>query len=307
LENEVDPTKAASIPNQLQAIRNEFAKKKREEEERRRREETARMAKENAKIRYRNDVTDDYTMQFNGLVNKSINELTDMDKQITLDNYEIIFDGIKNYSCEFPDGWFQRVVSGAHRPAELSPEECRTIQANVMAGLVKRFSEQYPFEVQPTRDDILDRMPSKKIELQRIASASAAEAARLKAEMEAKEREEAARKEQERLDKEKQEAEAAKLAAQKQEMDGLFGMKEWATPTAYQPKTQVKKRVVVRTPEDIMAIVAFWFSQEGCGKTVEELTKDFKKQITYVNTVANSKDNPVFISNLQYEDDVKAK
>jgi hypothetical protein len=175
-----------------------------------------------------------------------------------------------------------------------------------MACLVKRFSEQYPFEVQSTRDDILDRMPSKKIELQRIAKASAEEAARLKAEMEAKERAEAARKEQERLEKEKQEAEAAKLAAQKQEMDGLFGMPV-ATPAGYQPKTQVKKKVVVQSPEDIMAIVAFWWSQEGCGKTVEELSKEFKKQITFANAAANSKDNPMFIANVRYEDEVKAK
>lgn len=97
------------------------------------------------------------------------------------------------------------------------------------------------FEVQSTRDDILDRMPSKKKELERIAKASAEEVARIKAEMEAKERAEAARKEKERAEREKQEAAAKQLAAKKQEMDGLFGA-QVATPVAYQPKTQVKKR-----------------------------------------------------------------
>lgn len=306
MENDVDPAKASTIPCQLQDIRNEYTRKKHEEEELRRREEAARMAREAAKVRYRTDVEEDYAVQFNSVVNKSINDLTDMDKQITLDNYEIIYDGIKNFKSELPDGWFQSVTSGAHRPAELSPEECRAIQANVMAGLVNRFKEQFAFEVQSTRDDILDRMPSKKIELQRMVKASAEEAARIKAEMEAKERAEAARKEQERMEKERREAEAAKLANQKQEMDNLFGM-QMTAPADYQPKTQVKKKVVVQSPEDIMAIVAFWWSQEGCGKTVAELSKEFKKQITYANTAANSKDNPVFISNLRYEDDVKAK
>ncbi len=121
MENDVDPTKADSIPNQLQAHRNAYAKKKHEEEERRRREEAARQAKENAKIRYRADVNDDYVSQFNALVNKSINELTDMDKQISLDNYEIVYDGIKNFSCELPATWCQTVISGAHRPVELTP------------------------------------------------------------------------------------------------------------------------------------------------------------------------------------------
>lgn len=306
MENDVDPSKANSIPNQLQAYRNAFAKKKHEEEERRRREEAARQAKENAKVRYRAEVEDDYVKQFNALVNKSINELTDMDKLLTLDNYEIIYDGVKEYICELPETWCQTVISGAYRPSELTPEECRAIQANVMAGLVNRFKEQFPFEVQSTRDDILDRLPSKKKELERIAKSSAEEAAKIKAQMEAKEREEAARKEAERKEREKTEATAAQLAAQKQEMDGLFGMPV-AAPASYQPKTQVKKKVVVETAEDIMKVVAFWWSQVGCTLTMEELCKEFKKQITYANTAANYKDAPMFISDVNYVDDVKAK
>ena len=229
-----------------------------------------------------------------------------MDKQLTLDNYEIIFDGIKEYSCEMPETWCQTVISGAHRPAELTPDECRKIQTNVMTGLANRFKEQFPFEVQSTRDDIFDRLPSKKKELERIAKSSAEEAAKIKADMEAKERAEAARKEAERLEREKQEAAAAKLAAEKQQMDGLFGM-PIATPATYQPKTQVKKEVVISSAEDVMKVVAFWFSQEGCTKTVEELSKEFKKQITFANKAANSKDAPMFIADVQYKDEVKAK
>lgn len=306
MENDVDPSKVDSIPYQLQQQRNAFAKKKHEEEERRRREEAARQAKENAKVRYRAEVEDDYVKQFNALVNKSINELTDMDKQLTLDNYEIIFDGVNEYNCELPETWCQTVISAAHRPAELTPDECRAIQASVMAGLTNRFKEQFPFEVQSIRDDIFDRLPSKKKELERIAKASAEEAAKIKADMEAKEREEAARKEAERIEREKQEAAAAKLAAEKQQMDGLFGM-PIATPATYQPKTQVKKEVVISSVEDVMKVVAFWFSQEGCTKTVEELSKEFKKQITFANKAANSKDAPMFIADVQYKDEVKAK
>lgn len=306
MENDVDPSKANSIPGQLQAHRNAFAKKKHEEEERRRREEAARQAKENAKVRYRSDVEEDYVKQFNALVNKSINELTDMDKLLTLDNYEVIYDGVKEYICELPETWCQTVISGAYRPTELTPEECRAIQANVMAGLVTRFNEQFPFEVQSVRDDILDRLPSKKKELERIAKASAEEAAKIKADMEAKEREEAARKEAERKEREKQEATAAQLSAQKQEMDGLFGLPV-AAPASYQPKTQVKKKVVVETADDIMKVVAFWWSQVGCTLSMEELCKEFKKQLTYANTAANSRDSQTLIDGLCYVDDVKAK
>ncbi len=305
-ENGIDPAKAGTVPYQIQQHRNAYARKKHEEEQRRQREEAARLAKETAKVRYRAEVEDDYVRQFNALVNKSVNDLTDMDKQLTLDNYDTILDGIRNFRCELPDTWCRTVTSGAHRPAELTPDECRAIQANVMAGLAGRFNEQFAFEVSGTRDDILDRMPSKKRELERIAKASAEEAARIKAEMEAKERAEAARKEAERLEREKQEAAASRLAADKQEMDGLFGMPVAAT-AAHQPKTQVKKKVVIETAEDIMKVVAFWMSRHGCTLSVGELAKEFKKQINFVNAAANSKDNPVFITDVRYEDEVKAK
>lgn len=306
MESEIDPARTDSIPGQLLAARNAYAQKKLQEEQRRQRQEAARLAKENAKVRYRADVEDDYVRQFNALVDKHINELTDLDKQTTLDNYNVVYDGIKNFKCELPSDWCQTVGSGALRPAELTPDECCAIQANVMAGLVSRFTEQFTFEVAGTRDDILDRLPSKKKELERIAKASAEDAARIKAEMEAKERAEAARKEAERLEREKQEAAAAKLSSEKQEMDGLFGMPV-ATPATYQPKTSVKKKAVVETADDIMAIVAFWWSQVGCNLSVGDLQKEFKKQINFANTAANSKDNPMFITNVRYEDEVKAK
>lgn len=306
LEGEVDPAKPESIPGQLQAARNDFARKKLEEEQRRRREEEARAAREAAKKTYRAAVEKDCINQFNALVNNSVNNLTDMDKDVTLGNYELMYDCIRDYGCELPETWCRTVISGAPRPAALTPDECRAIQANVMAGLAERFKEQFQFEVQSVRDDILDRLPSKKKELERMAKASAEEAERIKAEMEAKEREEAARKEAERKEREKQEAAAAQLAAQKQEMDGLFGMPV-AAPASYQPKTQVRKKVVVETPDDIMKVVAFWWSQVGCTLTVDELRKEFRKQITYANTAANSKDNPVTISDIRYEDDVKAR
>lgn len=305
LENEINIDKADTIPNKIQQLCNKWAAVKHEEEQRRQRAEAARLAKENAKTRYRTDVEDDYVAQFNALVDKSINELSAIDKQITLDNYSISYDRIKNYDCELPASWCQTVTSSALRPAELSPDECQAIQANVMAGLVNRFKEQYPFEVASTRDEILDRLPSKKKELGRIAKASAEEAARIKAEMEAKERAEAARKEEERREREKQDAAKKQLAADKQEMDGLFGMP--LPETSNLPKTQIKKKVVVKSTDDIMRIFAFWWSQEGCTKTIEELTKEFKKQITFANTAANAKGNPTFINGINYEDEIKAK
>lgn len=306
LENEISIDKSGTIPYQIQQLCNNWAAKKHEEEERRKRAEAARIARENAKARYASDVREDYARQFNALINRSINELSDMDRSISLENFAAISAKVQSYPCEIPADWCAGVVSNAYRPAELTPDECRAIQTQVMSEIAGSMKEQFIFEITGTRDDILDRLPSKKKELQRMAQASAEEAARIKAEMEAKERAEAARKEAERLESEKQEAAKAKLSAEKQEMDSLFGP-AMLDPSANLPKAQVKKKVVISSVDDIMRIVAFWWAQEGCNKSLDELSKEFRKQITFANTVANAKDNQMFINGLSYEDEVKAK
>ena len=303
LENDVDPSKADSIPGQLQAARNTFARRKHEEEERRRREEAAKVAKENAVSRYHDNVEEDYLRQFNALISNVINSLYAIDRGITLENFDEAEKSIREFSTDLPTGW---ASSAAQLPVELTPEECRAIRADVISKLSERVREQYRYETSTARDEILDRLPSKRKELQRIAKANADEAERLKADLEAKEREEAARKEAARLEAQKQQEAEKRLAAEKKEMDSLFGAAA-ATPTTYQPKTQVKKKVVIESPEDVMKVVAFWWSQEGARKSLDELRKEFRKQINFANAAANSKDNPTFISDIRYEDEVKAK
>ena len=142
-----------------------------------------------------------------------------------------------------------------------------------------------------------------------MAKASAEEQARMKAELEAREAAETRRLDEERKRKE-EEAQAAKKAQQTAtEMDGLFGQAAVATPVGYQPKTAVRKRVVTDTPDGILAVVSMWWSKEGRFLSMEELSKIFKKQITFCEKLANDKDNPELISSpfVRYEDEVKAK
>lgn len=308
LENEVDPSKKGTIPAQLQEYRNRYAAKKREEEESRRRAEAARLAKEQARTRYTADVEQDYRQQFSSYMVALVNKMLEIDRNVTLDTIKQAEETIKSYSDKMPDEQTVTFRSGVRMPLELTLDEAREIQNTVLARLRPQFEEQYTFEVTSYRDDILDRLPSKKVELERMAKASAEEAARIKAQMEERERAEAERKERERLEREAKEKAEAELAAKKQEMDGLFGAAQTSLQT-YQPKTQVKLRIEVLSPEGFMEVLGMWWSQKGCTMTVEELSKEFKKQITFCNQLANEKANPIQISstNVRYVEDVKAK
>ena len=308
LENEVDPAKKGTVPAQLQEVRNKYAAKKREEREaelRQRQQEQARLM---AISKYTTDVEEDYTRQYNALVTGTINRLMELDKSLTLDNYAIVADGVKNTSDALPQEWFNNLRPHVLLPSALSPDEARSIAADVKQKMYQRLTEQYTFEISATRDDILDRLPSKRKELERMAKANAEEAERIRKAMEERERKEAEQREKERAEREAKEKAAAELAAQKQEMDSLFGEAQ-LTEMAYQPKTQVKKRINVLNAEGFMPIIGMWWSHYGCTLTVAELEKEFKKQLTFCNKLANDKANPILIQSehVEYVDDVKAR
>lgn len=308
LENDVDPAKKGTIPAQLQDLRNKYAAKKREEYEAEQRKKQIEQTKIIAKNKYATDIEEDLLRQFNALVVSTCNRLIELDKSLTLDNYAIVADGVKNTSDQLPQEWYDALRPEILLPSVLSTEEAHTIASEVKIKLQKRFKEQYTLEISSNRDDIIDRLPSKRKELERIAQADKEEAERIKKQMEERERKEAEQREKERAEREAKEKAAAELATQKQEMNELFGAAELQVKQ-YQPKTSVKKRINVLNSEGFMQIVSMWWVQYGYTLSVEELEKEFKKQLTFCNKLANIKEHPIFIQSehIEYVDDVKAK
>lgn len=304
MENAINPLKADTIPYQLQQLRNQFAAKKRAEEEERRRREYERQQAEQARARMKQDIEEDFKAQFQQLVNKVCNDLSAIDSAVTLANYEASFKQIKEFSSALPADFLYNLHTYIRIPTGVSVEELRKVEIETKERLGKQFSEQYDFEVDSTKQYIIDRLPSKKANLERMAQANEEEAARIKAEMEARQRREAEQQEAERRRKEEEEKQKAEMARQQSEMDSLFATQ--ASLQEYQPKTKVTKKIEILNPEGIMPILSMWWSKEGCHLTVEELSKMFKKQITFCEKLAKE---GTFIEDesVCYIDDVKAK
>lgn len=305
MENAIDPTKADTIPFKLQQFRNQFAAKKRAEEEERRRKEYERQQVEQARSRMKQDIEDDFKQQFQSLVNRDCNALSAIDSVVTLDNYEASFAQVKDYSTELPADFLYNLHTLIRIPAGVSVEELRKVEIETKERLAKQFTEQYEFEIDSTKQYIIDRLPSKKTNLERMAQASAEEVARIKAEMEERQRKEAEEQEAERSRKEEEEKQKAEMARQQAEMESLFGQQA-VMPSGYQPKVKVAQKINLLNPEGIMPILSMWWSKEGCHLSVEELTKMFKKQITFCEKLAKE---GTYISDesVEYVEDVKAK
>ena len=309
MENSIDPAKKDTIPYQIQQARNAYAAKKREEAERARKEEMRRQQREQAINRYKQEAEDDYRRQFDSLITEKINDLTSLNQSLTIENFDAVSANIKGFNITLGNEWFQHCQSYAHKPYEITDAEAIEIRQSILNRVSKQFKEQFQTEVGEYRDTIVDALPSKKRELERMAKANAEEQARMKAELEAREAAETRRLDEERKRKE-EEAKAVKQVQQSaNEMDGLCAQTAVATPVGYQPKTSVKQKIAVDSAEGVLAVVSMWWSKEGQFLSLEELLKIFKKQFTFCEKVANDKENPEFINSpfVRYEEEVKAK
>lgn len=304
MENDINPNKADTIPYKLQQLRNQYAAKKRAEEEECRRREAERQQAEQARAKMKQDIEDDFKAQFYARLNQANNGLTAIDNSVTLENYDVSVKAIRDVQTTLPVDFIENLHTTMRIPVGVTIEEIQNAEKETKERLMEFFTGTYEYQIQVARDYILDRLPSKKANLERIAQASAEEAARLKAEMEARQRREAELQETERRRKEEEEQQKAELARQQVEIGSLFNSQ--AAVQDYQPKTKVSKKIEVLNPEGIMPILIMWWNKEGCKMSVEELTKIFKKQITFCEKLAKE-GTLIQDESVCYVDEVKAK
>lgn len=306
LENDIDKTKTGTLPFRLQALRNAYAKQKFEAAERLRKEEEERQRIIAVKNNYIQSVKDDYRRLVSEAINGSCKTLMDLDNNVTLENYQNTYKFIDDFQTELPLEWYRNLKHTISIPnIPISIDELKQIEINVKNELYKELNAQYIYEIESTKVYVLERLPSKKMNLEKMAKADAEEAARMKEAMEANKAKEAARVEQERKARELEQQQKAEAAQQMNEMNSLFAMAEAAQPVA---KTSVKvlKKIEIVNANGIVPIINLWFTREGVNLELEELCKIFKKQITFCEKLAKE---DVFIEdkNIRYVDDVKAK
>lgn len=305
LENSIDPSKSGTVPYKIQLLRNQYAAQKREAEERRRKEAYERQQAEAAKAKLRLDIENDFKSKFQIVVDGTVNRMIELDNNVTLETFDTVQAQIKECSTELSEQWLSNLQSTIQRPYNISVDDMKAIEADVRNSLTKQFKEQYAAEVQDNKDYILDRLPSKKKNLECIAKANAEEAERMKAEMAERQKRETEAQEEERKRKEEEECKKAEAARQQMEMGALFNAE--AAVQSYQPKVKVSKKIEILNPEGILPIISLWWQMEGCRMPVEELSKMFKKQISFCEKIANKDGNLIKNESVNYIDDVKAK
>lgn len=307
MENEVSVNKSGTVPFQLQTERNKYAQQKMKEEEERRKAEEYKMLTAQAEAKMRLDLIEDFKRQFDTLVSGVLHDLEAMNASLTLENWDDVTGRIRSVSDTLSSSWINGLRTCLYSPY-VSQTAFKSIRSSVCQELGLKFIEQFAWEVSSLRNSIVEKLPSKKKELEAAAQASEEEARRIQEEMKAREAAEAARREAERREAEEAERRQREMTAQMTEMSGLFDAAAASAPSA-QTRATVKKKINPLNPEAFPVLLGFWWDGVGRHMSVEELSKMFKTVITYCEKRANDKTDPEFLESehIEYVDDVKAK
>lgn len=308
-EKEIDPKDSTTIPGKLVVKRNEYAKYKYEEEQRRKKEAEQRARIETEKANYQQTIENSLLSYFNQYLSSKVSELQAIFSNLTHENFDREVIGITVFQTDYPKSHFDK-FSADSATYYISQETKKEIRRNILQGRYEQLAQQYKAKILNVKQDLIDRIPSKRNELAeleqlRLANAEAA----AKAEELRKQREiEATSK---RMEEIKREEEAAKqeaaLKAQQSTIGSLFA---GAAASVAPPPTnaKVKEKIVIVNQQGYLEVFQMWWLNEGKALPVEELEKIFKKMITYCEKQANSKDQKHIESQfIRYEADVKAK
>ena len=265
LESAIDVKSVTTIPYKLQQARNKYAAKKIAEQKRREEEARRKQMLENEKAQYRSDISVMLDTAYAAYVEKHINALNSMFNRTTLATYNDVCRRISETSINFSWSAFVENVSDNKQTFYMDAETRKAIKNEVAIQKKKDFTERYRFEIEGTKQDLIDKLPSLRKQLEEqeeLRRTNAVEAARMEEERKQQEAEERKKQEEER--KRREEEAKAKAAAEKSaaEVQAAFDFSAASmspTPT----KAKVKKKIQITNPQGFMQVYQMWFMREG--------------------------------------------
>lgn len=306
LENQIAPGKG--IYAQIQNIRDTYARKladdKRQEQERIIRQQNAAKERETVAIQIKAAVE----QAIIHIISEDKKTLLDLFERVTLDTYDKVVDTFKEFQFVFKiDRW--NAIQPSVNAQYLTSAEIENVTLNAKAGKFDDVASNYTSTMKAFCADLLDKFPSKKAELEKMAAASAEEAERLRQEAEAR-----------RVAEEAKQAEEARLAAEEAQeaartqmdiaeanaaMDKEIALAQVESETGAIASTRKATKIEVINQAGWLEIISFYFRNEGNKLSVDDLGK--KKLDTMKTFAEKAARAGEFIEskNLRYVDDIK--
>lgn len=310
-ENKLDP-KAQAIAA-IQGKRNAYAQHLLQEQERKRKEAERKAAIEKERVTVRAELT---KLISNALLAKIADKKGRMMagfNGITLENFTEKSAALKAAVCIMTAEDMKAVASSAVGSTRiphsfLDAEEYQGICTQAIADHnYTAFYSEYHGQISELKQSLIDKLPSKKEELEKLATADANERIRLENERLNREAEEKRRLEAEAEAQRKKAEEDAELQKAAGTAAALF---DQATETAIStPAPQVRSSydIEVNHPAGWVEIFQFWYQREGCKMAPMDMGKKNLTQMkTFAEGEAKKNDEKIDSKYLVYKSVVKS-
>lgn len=261
LEAAIDPAGKSNIFSQIQTKRNDYAAEKIADQKRREQEARAKLERDKEIISLKNFAETSMRQAVSNYTESFKLKMLQMFENFTLENIDNApsqFSGIEQIDP-------LRLVANQPLPFNVyvTREEAERIvdDSRNNLQLINELKAYYSNAVSVLRKELIDKIPSKKAELQAIATASKAEAERIKQEAEKRRIDNELRMKREADDRARAEAEAAKAKEDAEMLDATVNTQADLFQEA--PKVKEGCSIKVKNPAAYQLIFMFWWEREG--------------------------------------------
>lgn len=294
------------LHDKAQKLRDDYATKKMEEQRKREEEAQRKLDQERERIEIKKRVAILLSDKLLEITRKTKEELANILENSTLETLEEARDTIAKFPISFQREIFDAIEIRV-TPLHLSTDEVQALIRDCKESSYIDENSKHQSAIVSYRRELIDKLPSKKAELEELAKADAAEAERLKAEADKRKKEEA-----ERLDREAEEArrkaeEDANLNATAETTNAMVNSQ---AEMSFDDKPKVKEgyEIILKNNAAYLVLAQFWFDKEGKSWTADKVEKmTFARIKKFCEDYAVKHEEKVQSPFMEYKEIFKAK
>lgn len=304
-ENELDIRKDGTVPFVVQNHRNEYVKKIEAEKEKKRLEQELELNKQKERVDIATSVKTQLSAHVQDYIEKTKADLEKSFYSITLEDFDVRSKKLKAYAPSYTlshFNGFKPVLFPKHLLADevnaITQEVIDSKDFEVIAGVVEG-------DINAFVRELIEKLPSLKSELERIAAANEDEKKALEEARAKREAEEKAKREADAAEAQRKEEEELKLQAEGEKADAIMDNLELFDDKG--PETRSGYNINILHQAGAVEIFQFWFEREGAKCTIEELErKSIGQMKTFCERAAHKDGEMISSKYLKYEAVYKA-
>lgn len=304
-ENDLDIRKDGTVPFVVQNHRNQYVKQLEAEREKKRLEQELELNKQKERVDIKISVESQLSAYLQAHIESRKELLQKSFNAITLENFVAKSKDLKELTpvyhkahwIDFKPVLFPKHLLGDEVKA-ITQEVIDSKDFDLIAGVVEG-------DINAFIRELIDKLPSLKNELERIAAANAEEKRQLEKARAKREAEEKAKRKADAAEAQRKKEEELKLQAEGEKADAIMDNLELFDDKG--PETRSGYSINILHQAGAVELFQFWFEREGAKCTIEELErKSIGQMKTFCERVAHKDGEMISSKFLKYEPTYKA-